>query len=91
MGIILLLVYSAVTVFLFLALPVVLFVPGLVLQLLVLVPYWAFSITKLCSNRANSLAILFFVLSPLHPPLRSFPWFSSNPLLKSKSFPCVRR
>lgn len=58
MGVVLLALYSAAIVLLFFALPIVVFVPGLALQLLALIPYWAISITK--SRSPVSTNLLFF-------------------------------
>jgi hypothetical protein len=65
MGVVLLALYSAAIVLLFFALPIVVFVPGLALQLLALIPYWAISITK--SRSPVSTNVLFFVRSPTTP------------------------
>lgn len=75
MGVVLLALYSAAIVLLFFALPIVVFVPGLALQLLALIPYWAISITK--SRSPVSTNLLFFVRSSsLHVHLRLSPFRS---------------
>jgi len=65
MGVALVGLYSAAVVVLFIGLPVVVFVPGLALQLLAVIPSWALALSR--SHEPGPSRLLFFVLT--HFPL----------------------